>query len=120
MRRTYSGRKLKATGYVLITSSPYRDAEGSPHHRSYLHDAIINDAPRIGIFFYQSELYRKCSPRRVMDTTIEELEKRECVSSVMNIAHRVNIEREKMGRLEVLLRINDGVYVCICSVYSNF
>ena len=40
MRQTYSGRKRKATGYVLITGSPYRDAEGSPHHRSCLHDAI--------------------------------------------------------------------------------
>ena len=30
MRRTYSGRKRKATGYVLINGSPYRDAEGSP------------------------------------------------------------------------------------------
>ena len=37
-----------ATGYVLLTGSPYRDAEGSPHHRSCLHDAIINAAPRIG------------------------------------------------------------------------
>ena len=31
--QTYSGRKRKAKGYVLITGSPYRDAEGSPHHR---------------------------------------------------------------------------------------
>ena len=48
MCRTYSGRKRKATGYVLITGSPYRDAEVSPHQRSCLHDAIINAAPRIG------------------------------------------------------------------------
>ena len=48
MRRTYSGRKWKATGYVLITGSPYRDAEESPQHRSCLHYAIINDDPRIG------------------------------------------------------------------------
>ena len=27
IRRTYSGRKRKATGYVLMTGSPYRDAE---------------------------------------------------------------------------------------------
>ena len=73
MRRTYSGRKRKATGYVLITGSPYRDAEGYPHHRSCLHDEIINAAPRIGETIDQSELYRKCSPRRVMYTTIEEL-----------------------------------------------
>ena len=29
------------------------------------------------------------------------------------------IEREKMGTLGILMRINDGVYVCICSVYSK-
>ena len=46
--RTYSGRKRKATGYVYITGSPYRDAEGSSHLRSCLHDAIINASPRIG------------------------------------------------------------------------
>ena len=48
IHRTSSGRKLKATGYVLITGSPYLDAEGSPHHRSCLHDAIINAAQIIG------------------------------------------------------------------------
>ena len=48
MRRTYSGRKRRATCYVLITGSPYRDAEGSPHHRSCLHDAIINSSPILG------------------------------------------------------------------------
>ena len=72
IRQTYSGRKKKATGYVLLTGSPYRDAEGSPHHRSCLHDAIINAAPRIGGNIDKSELYRQCSPRRVVDTSIYE------------------------------------------------
>ena len=31
----------------------------------------------------------------------------------------LHIEREKMGTLGILMIINDGVYVCICSVYSN-
>ena len=48
IRRTYSGRKRKATGYVYITGSPYLDAEGLSQLRSYLHDAIINSAPIIG------------------------------------------------------------------------
>ena len=48
MRRTYSGRKRKATGYVLITGSPYRNAEGSPQPISCLHYAIINSSPKIG------------------------------------------------------------------------
>ena len=54
-----------------------------------------------------------------MDTTIEEFGKCECVSSVMNIAPVLNIEREQMGTLKILPRINDGVYVCICYIYSK-
>ena len=67
----------------------------------------------------QSELYRQCSPRRVMDTTIEELDKCECVSSVIKIAPVLGIDNDIMVTLGILLRINDGVYVCICSVYSK-
>ena len=48
IHRTSSRRKRKATGHVLITGSPYCDAEGSPYHRSCLHGATINAAPRIG------------------------------------------------------------------------
>ena len=48
IRRTYSGRKRKAKGYVLLTGSPYRDSEGSSQLISCLHDAIVNAAPRIG------------------------------------------------------------------------
>ena len=47
------------------------------------------------------------------------MDKCECVSSVIKISPVLGIERDKMGPLEILLRINDGVYVCICSVYSN-
>ena len=81
----YSGKKRKATGYVLLTGSKYRDAEGSSHHRSCLHDAIINADPRVGGEIDKSELYRQCSPRRVMDTAMYELENCECVSSVIKI-----------------------------------
>ena len=71
IRRKYSGRKRKSTGYVLITGPPYRDAEGSLHFRLCLHDAIVNSAPRIGERIDQSELYRQCSPRRMKYTEIE-------------------------------------------------
>ena len=47
IRRVYSGRKRKATGYVYIQGSPYLDAEGSSQLRSCLHDSIINASPRI-------------------------------------------------------------------------
>ena len=83
-----------------MTGSPYRDAEGSPHHRSCLHDAIINAAPRIGGNMDKSELYRQCLPRRVMDTAIYELEKCECVLSVIKIEAVLNIDREKWVLLE--------------------
>ena len=52
------------------------------------------------------------------DTEIKELEKYECVSSVMTIAPVLNIEIEKMGPLGILMRIDDSVYVCNCNVYS--
>ena len=93
IRRKYSGIKQKATGYVLLTGSSYRDAEGSSQLKSCLHYDIINSAPRIGGKIDQSELYRQCSPRKVKDKEIEELEKCECVSSVMTIAPVLNIER---------------------------
>ena len=95
IRLTYSERKQKATGHVLITASPYRDVEESPHHWSCLHDAIINAAPRIGENIDKSELYRQFSPKRVMDTTIDELDKCECVSSVIKIDPVLDIDREK-------------------------
>ena len=116
IRRTYSGRKRKATGYVLLTGSPYRDAEGSSQLISCLHDSIINASPRIGEKIDKSELYRQCSPRRVKDTNIEELEKCECVSSVMTIAPVLNTEK-KLDTLGILMIIDDGVYVCICTFY---
>ena len=73
IRQIYSGRKRKATVYVYITGSPYRDAEGSSHLISCLHDAIINAAPGIGGEINKYKLYRQCLPRRVKDTHIEEL-----------------------------------------------
>ena len=48
IRRTYSGRKRRAKGFVYINGSPYRDAEVSSHLRSCLHDVIINADLRIG------------------------------------------------------------------------
>ena len=51
------------------------------------------------------------------DTEIKELEKCECVSSVIIIAHVLNIDISKMGTLGILMRIDDGVYVRNCTVY---
>ena len=54
-----------------------------------------------------------------MYTSIEELEKCECLSSVMTIASVLHIEREPMGPLGIPTIIDDSVYVFICSVYSK-
>ena len=56
-------------------------------------------------------LYINCPPRRVKDTHIAEMEKCECVSSVMIIAPVLNIDREKMVAMVIHLVIDDGVYV---------
>ena len=47
------------------------------------------------------------------------MEKCECVSSIMTMAPVLHIEREPMGPLGILMRIDDGVYVWICNVYFN-
>ena len=54
-----------------------------------------------------------------MDTTIEELDNCECLSSVIKTAPVFGIDNDKMGALEILMIINDGVYVYICYVYSR-
>ena len=54
-----------------------------------------------------------------MATTIDELVKCECASSVIKISPVLGIDNEKMGALGILMIINDGVNVCICSVYSK-
>ena len=43
----------------------------------------------------------------------------EYVSYVITIAPVLNIEREPMGPLGILMRIYDGFYVCIYTVYSK-
>ena len=37
----------------------------------------------------------------------------------MTIAPVLNTEREKMGPLGILMIIDDGVYVCNCTIYYN-
>ena len=47
-----------------------------------------------------------------------ELENFECVSSIMTIVPVLNIDIEKIGAMGIPLIIDDGVYVCIYTVYS--
>ena len=53
------------------------------------------------------------------NTETKELGKCEFVSSVTTIVPVLNIEREQMGPLGILTRIDDDVYVYTCSVYSK-
>ena len=48
IRRMYLERKRKATGFVYLKGSPYRDDKGSSQIRSYLNDEIISAAPIVG------------------------------------------------------------------------
>ena len=48
IRRTYSGKKRRATGFVYLKGSTYHDAEVLSQLRLCLNDAIINSASRIG------------------------------------------------------------------------
>ena len=47
------------------------------------------------------------------------VEKCEGVSSVMTIATVLNTEIDKMGTMGILLKIDDCVYVCICTIYTK-
>ena len=58
IRRTHSGRKRKAIGFVYLRCSPYRGAQGSSHIRSCLRDSIINDSLRIRREIDKFVLYR--------------------------------------------------------------
>ena len=46
------------------------------------------------------------------------MEKCECASSVNTIAPVWSIEIEKIGSMGILLKIDDGVYVCINTFYT--
>ena len=96
---------------MYLKCSPYRDAEGSSHLRSCLRDEIINSDPRIGENIDTLKFYIQCPPRRLKGTHMKESERCKCVSSVMTIAPVLNIDKEKMGAMGILLVIDDGVYV---------
>ena len=119
IRRVYSGIKQKAADFAYLQFSPYCDADGSSHLRSCLRDAVMNTTPRIGQIIEKLEWYIQYPPRRAKDTKTKDLEKCDCLSSVMTIEPLLNIDREKMGAMRIIQVINDGVYVCIYRVYLD-
>ena len=84
--------------------------------RSYLQDAVINSAPRIGKFINKQELYRQCPPRRVKDSNIYEIENTSCVRNVMKVTPVSGIYQVAWGAASILRRVNDGVFICTCNV----
>ena len=54
----------------------------------------------------------------VKETKMRELERSECINSVMTITHILNIDRKKWSALEILQLIDDVVFVCTCKVFS--
>ena len=49
--------------------------------------------------------------------TLKRVGECEYVSSVMTITPVLNTIRYKMGNMDILLIIDNGVYVCICTFY---
>ena len=52
---------------------------------SYLNDAAINSAPRIGKYTNKQEFYRQCPHRKLKDTNKSEIENTSCVRKVMKV-----------------------------------
>ena len=86
---------------------------------SCLQDAVINSAPRIGKYINKLELYRQCTPRRVKDKKMTEIENTSCVINFMRVTPVSGIEIEPWGEASILRRVNYGVYICTCSVRSD-
>ena len=84
---------MKPTGYIYLPGTQYREAEGHLKLRPFLHDAVINYDPRIGKYINKHDLYRQCSPRRVKDTNMNDIENSLFVRNVMIVIPVLNMER---------------------------
>ena len=87
--------------------------------RSFSQDAVINYAPRIVKYINKLEFYRQCPTRGVKDRKITEIENTSCVRSVMKVNPVIRIERDSWVASSIRRRVNDGVYICTCSVRSD-
>ena len=104
---------------MFLTGSYFREAEVHLSMRSCLQDAVINYAPTIGKYIDKQEFYRQCPPRKVKDTNISEIKNNSCVRNVNNVNPVSGIEREPWGAACIMIKVNDGVYICICNVKSD-
>ena len=92
--RDYVGKKRKSTGFIYVSGSELYEAEGHFSMRSYLQDAVINSAPRIGKYIDKQELYIQCSHKKVKDTNIYEIENTSYVRNFMKMTPVSGIEIE--------------------------
>ena len=119
LKKIHFGRKRKSTGYIYLPGSQYSEPRGYLKLKSYLQDAVINYSPKIGKYVNKLEFYNQCHPRRVKDTNTSNIEYYLCVRTVMNVTPVLKIERELWGANRILRKVNDGVYICSCSVRSE-
>ena len=75
----------KSTGFIYLPGSRFCEAEGHLTMSSYLQDAVVNSASRIGKYINKLELYRKCPPRIVKNAKISEIENTSCVRIFMKV-----------------------------------
>ena len=77
---------------------------------------MINYATGIGKYIEKQKLYRKCPPRKVKDKNISEIENTLCVRNVIKVTPVSGIEIEPLGAACIMIRVNDGVFICKCNV----
>ena len=87
--------------------------------RSYLQDAVINSAPRIGKYIDKQELYRQCPPIKVKDSNISEIENTSCVINVIEVTPVFGIERVPCDTASILRRVNDIVFIFTYNIQSD-
>ena len=53
------------------------------------------------------------------DSNISEIENNSCVRNVMEVTPVSGIERVPWGAASIMIRVNDGVFICTCNVQSS-
>ena len=54
------------------------------------------------------------------DTNMNDIKIYLCVRNVMTVKPVLNTEREKWGAIIILIKVDYGVYMCTCSVQSEY
>ena len=84
--------------------------------KSCLQYAVIKYAPKIGKYINKLELCKHFPPRRVKDTNMSDIENTSCVRNIMRVTPVTGIKIEPWGASIIIIRVNDGVYICTRTV----